>query len=181
MKIQAVTIGGFKNISCTRLSFGNITALVSLNNFGKSNVLTAIDFGLDFLNETISNKRDMMANMDLIPLNKNMFGQNFRFELDLLTTIGTSVSEEYQVIYGFEFCWKTNEDRVKLFESYATIWCGMCTDEVIVSQVANDPHSPSYIRVNAILSTIDSFYETYDVKEGDGMYIAPEKRISRWH
>lgn len=111
MKIQAVTIGGFKNISCTRLSFGNITALVSLNNFGKSNVLTAIDFGLDFLNETISNKRDMMANMDLIPLNKNMFGQNFRFELDLLTTIGTSVSEEYQVIYGFEFCWKTNEDR----------------------------------------------------------------------
>ena len=57
----------------------------------------------------------------------------------------------------------------------------MCTDEVIVSQVANDPHSPSYIRVNAILSTIDSFYETYDVKEGDGMYIAPEKRISRWY
>ena len=57
----------------------------------------------------------------------------------------------------------------------------MSTDEMIINQVAFDVHSPSYIRVNAILSTIDAFYETYDIKEGDGMYIAPEKRISRWY
>ena len=57
----------------------------------------------------------------------------------------------------------------------------MRTDEAIINQIAYDVHSPSYIRVNAILSSIDAFYETYDVKEGDGMYIAPEKRISRWY
>ena len=47
-------------------------------------------------------------------------------------------------------------------------------------QLAYDVHSPEVIRVNAILSTLDCYYEVYDVKEGDGMYIAPENRISRW-
>ena len=76
---------------------------------------------------------------------------------------------------------KTKEDRLKLFENYATIWSEMRTDDAIISQVADDPHSPSVIRVNAVLSTVEAFYETYDVKDGDGMYIAPEKRISRWY
>jgi predicted metalloendopeptidase len=53
-------------------------------------------------------------------------------------------------------------------------------DEALLDQLNTDEHSPSVIRTNAILSTLDAFYETYDVKEGDGMYIAPENRISRW-
>ena len=40
MKIQAVLIDGFKNLSNVKISFDNITALVALNNFGKSNVLS---------------------------------------------------------------------------------------------------------------------------------------------
>ena len=107
MKIQAVTIGGFKNISHVRLSFNNITALVSLNNFGKSNVLTAIDCGLDFLKGTISDKRDIMANKGLIPLNKSIFRQNFLFELDIITSFE---KKDYQIIYGYGFCWKTSEE-----------------------------------------------------------------------
>ena len=51
----------------------------------------------------------------------------------------------------------------------------------LIDQIDSDEHSPAIIRVNAILSTLDVFYETYDVTEGDGMYIAPEDRISRWH
>ena len=112
------------------------------------------------------------------------FEENFAvfkiYHVDGKQTLG----ENYADLGGVEcitsLC-KTKEDRIKLFENYATIWCGMCTDEAIIEQVAFDVHSPSYIRVNAILSTIDAFYETYDVKEGDGMYIAPEKRISRWY
>ena len=48
-------------------------------------------------------------------------------------------------------------------------------------QLAYDEHSPELIRTNAILSTLDCFYDVYDVKEGDGMYIAPENRVSRWY
>lgn len=106
MRIQAVAIGGFKNISNVRLSLERITALVSLNNFGKSNVLTAIGCGLDFINRSVADKKEMMSNTNFIPLNKNMFGHNFCFELDMLTDIE---GEEYQVIYGYEFAWKTDE------------------------------------------------------------------------
>ena len=74
-----------------------------------------------------------------------------------------------------------DEERVLLFENFATIWGEMSTDSAIIDQVAYDCHSPAVIRVNAVLSTVDAFYETYDVQEGDGMYIAPENRISRWY
>lgn len=75
-----------------------------------------------------------------------------------------------------------NEDQLKLlFENYARIWCEKTTDDNIVDTLAYDVHSPAMIRVNAILSTNEAFYETYDVSEGDGMYIAPENRISRWY
>ena len=53
MKIQAVFIDGFKNLANVRISFNNITTLVALNDFGKSNVLSGIDFGLSFMKASI--------------------------------------------------------------------------------------------------------------------------------
>ena len=115
---------------------------------------------------------------------KKYFEENFTvfgiYHVDGEQTLG----ENYADLGGVEcICTlaKTNEDRVKLFESYATIWCEIASDDVIIDQIAYDEHSPSYIRVNAILSTVDAFYETYGISEGDGMYIAPEERISRWY
>lgn len=76
---------------------------------------------------------------------------------------------------------KTDEDLEKIFAAWATVWCVKTIDSVIIEQIAYDEHSPNILRTNAILSTVDCFYELYDVKEGDGMYIAPENRISRWY
>ena len=76
---------------------------------------------------------------------------------------------------------KNKEDREKLFINYAKIWSSKTTSENLMTALETDEHSPSILRVNSILSTTNEFYETYGVKEGDGMYVAPDKRISRWH
>lgn len=108
MKIQAVLIDGFKNLSNVKISFDNITALVALNNFGKSNVLSGIDFGLDFIKASIEDKKDMMSNSNLIPINCSMVGRNYRYEMEVSTDIN---NEEYIIQYGYEFEWKDSEDK----------------------------------------------------------------------
>ena len=109
MKIQAVLIDGFKNLSNIKIGFDNITALVALNNFGKSNVLAAIDFGLTFIKATTEDKAYMMANSNLIPINTYTFGKNFKFEMEILTELN---GIEYRVLYGYEFSWKCDNNMI---------------------------------------------------------------------
>lgn len=75
----------------------------------------------------------------------------------------------------------TDEQLDKMFTNFAKTWCEKKLDTAVFEQLKYDVHSPAVIRVNAILCTVDAFYDLYDVKEGDGMYIEPEKRISRWY
>lgn len=41
MKINSITVGGFKNLNTTKLELDNICAIISPNNYGKSNLLEA--------------------------------------------------------------------------------------------------------------------------------------------
>jgi putative endopeptidase len=68
----------------------------------------------------------------------------------------------------------------KLFEQWAKIWRCNITPDTLKNQLLTDPHSPSQLRVNAILSNIDEFYKIYQVKPEDKMYIAPERRCVIW-
>lgn len=108
MKIQAVVIDGFKNLSNVKIVFDNITALVALNNFGKSNVLSAIDFGIAFIKANVEDKLLMMANSNLIPMNTAMLGRNYKYEMEVSTEVD---SAEYMVQYGFEFEWRDSVDK----------------------------------------------------------------------
>ncbi len=73
-----------------------------------------------------------------------------------------------------------DEGRRELFESYARIWASVIPDRDALGYLETDEHSPDRVRVNAVVSMFDCFYELYDVQEGDGMYIAPEDRVLRW-
>ena len=112
------------------------------------------------------------------------FEDNFSI-LDVYHVDGEkTLGENFADLSGMECVSSLAKDReslVKIFESYAKLWSVKRVNTSAMEMLENDTHSPEILRVNAILSTLEVFYETYDVKEGDGMYIAPEKRISRWY
>ncbi|MGM9774985.1 MAG: M13 family metallopeptidase [Candidatus Egerieousia sp.] len=68
----------------------------------------------------------------------------------------------------------------RFFISYAYIWAGVYRDEAKRWQTLNDPHSLGEFRVNAALPNIDAWYDAFGIKEGDKLYLAPEKRARIW-
>jgi putative endopeptidase len=68
----------------------------------------------------------------------------------------------------------------RFFMSWATVWRTLSRDETLRSLVKTDPHSPGKVRATQPLINIDAFYEAFDIKEGDGMYLAPEDRVRIW-
>lgn len=73
------------------------------------------------------------------------------------------------------------DPNLKLFfERYAKIWARTMTREEYEIRSHVDSHSATAIRVNWVLKNFELFYTTYDVKEGDGMYLSPEERVKIW-
>lgn len=54
------------------------------------------------------------------------------------------------------------------------------TREYGLWRIAGDVHPEEYLRINVTMSQFSEFAETYDVKEGDGMYVAPNDRLAIW-
>ena len=68
----------------------------------------------------------------------------------------------------------------RLFISWATIWRSKMRDEALKNQVKTDPHSPGMYRAYVPLLNLETFYQAFDIKQGDGMYTAPDKRVIIW-
>ena len=71
-------------------------------------------------------------------------------------------------------------DMAAVMRSWANIWAARMSPEVAAYLLAVDVHAPNKVRTNFILSQLDVFYETFNIKETDGMYVAPENRIAIW-
>ncbi len=68
----------------------------------------------------------------------------------------------------------------RFFMGYAQIWRSKIVEKSMRNRVATDPHSPGEFRALGSLSNMNEFYQAFDIKEGDAMYIAPEKRVKIW-
>lgn len=66
------------------------------------------------------------------------------------------------------------------FGQMAYNWASEDTASFMMYLLNTDTHAPNKVRVNAVLSSCDAFYEIYDIKETDGMYVAPEDRVGIW-
>ena len=72
----------------------------------------------------------------------------------------------------------TGEQR--FYIGYATLWAQNITEKEMENLTKNDVHSLGRNRVNATLRNIQTWYDAFDVKEGDAMYMPVEERVIIW-
>lgn len=72
----------------------------------------------------------------------------------------------------------TGEQR--FFISWAQGWKTLMRDAYLKQMIATNPHSPGNFRAVGPLSNMPEFYEAFNIKEGDGMFIPVSKRVNIW-
>ena len=68
----------------------------------------------------------------------------------------------------------------RFFIAYAMTEAGNIRDAEILRRTKMDEHSLSRWRVNGMLPHVEKWYEVFDIKDGNSLYLAPEKRVNRW-
>jgi putative endopeptidase len=77
------------------------------------------------------------------------------------------------VIDGF-----TGEER--LYLGWVQVWRGKMREDEAIRRTKTDPHAPSAVRGTAPVVNQEGFYAAFGVKEGDKMYLPPERRVKIW-
>jgi len=68
----------------------------------------------------------------------------------------------------------------RFFIGFCQIWRSKMREQMQLERLKTDPHSPSEFRCNGPLVNVPEFYAAFEVKEGDKMYLPPEKRVKIW-
>ncbi len=67
----------------------------------------------------------------------------------------------------------------RFFAGWAQIWRMIARPEEAKRLLAIDPHSPGEFRAN-IVRNLTEFYDAYDVREGDALWLPEEQRVRIW-
>ncbi|MCL1079955.1 M13 family peptidase [Parashewanella spongiae] len=81
--------------------------------------------------------------------------------------------EKSPVIDGF-----TGEQR--LFIGWSQVWRRNYRDTELARRLKTDSHSPSHFRAMGTPRNIPAFYEAFELKEGDKMYLPEDQRVKIW-
>jgi putative endopeptidase len=68
----------------------------------------------------------------------------------------------------------------RFFLSYAQSWRHKSTDDSIRQLIVSNPHAPANYRVNGVVRNMDAWYEAFNVKPSDKLFLAPENRARIW-
>ena len=82
-------------------------------------------------------------------------------------------TKKLPVIDGF-----TPEQR--FFLAWGRVWAANTSDEMTDYLLKVEPHSPNQARVNGALPHIDAWYDAFNVKKSDKMYVPKSKRAHIW-
>lgn len=96
-------------------------------------------------------------------------------------TLGENVADQgavsciNEIVSGLE-----NPDFETFYKSIANTWVLTASREYYIYASLVDTHSTEKLRTNLVVVNCDEFYETFDIDEDDGMWVAPEDRIRIW-
>lgn len=68
----------------------------------------------------------------------------------------------------------------RFFLAYSGVWAANITETEIRNRTKSDPHSLGKWRVNGALPHINAWYEAFNVKENDKMFIPESERLQLW-
>ena len=71
-------------------------------------------------------------------------------------------------------------DYDRFFRSFSESWRTITTTQSEYYTLLQDTHPLAYLRVNAVVQQFQEFYDTYGIRQGDGMYLPPDKRLEVW-
>lgn len=106
-------------------------------------------------------------------------------------TLGENIADLGGIVLGIDAFKKTKQYKEgkkingftpmqRFFLGYALSWLSHQRDEVLANQILTDVHAPAFLRVNGPFSDVPEFYEAFNIKKGDKMWLDPDKRVKIW-
>lgn len=143
----------------------------------------------DKYNERAQVIKDFFSGITVLPANETTGAVELKGNGDL--TCGENLGDHGGLKFAyaaFKNATKDNPLPVKdgftpeqrFFLAYAGVWAQNITEAEIRRLTNMDPHSLGEWRVNGALPLIDMWYDAFDIKPEDPMYVAPEKRVKIW-
>jgi putative endopeptidase len=73
---------------------------------------------------------------------------------------------------------RTGDQR--FFIGWAQAWRSKYRDAELMRRLAVDSHSPPEFRCNGVVRNLPEFYAAFGVKEGDKLWLSPDRRVRIW-
>jgi putative endopeptidase len=113
------------------------------------------------------------------------------FKINGKATLGENIADLGGILLGWDAFKNTEEYKKnekiggltpsqRYFLGYALGWLGHNRNEQLRTQVLTDVHSPAKYRVNGPFSDVDAFYDVFNVKPGNKMYLPDSMRVRIW-
>ena len=94
--------------------------------------------------------------------------------------VSENIADQGGLTAAMTACKEEGEDLKDFYANWARVWAQKSLEAAIKMIVSIDVHAPGPLRANVQAQCQDEFYETFDVKPGDGMYLEKDKRVKIW-
>jgi predicted metalloendopeptidase len=68
----------------------------------------------------------------------------------------------------------------RFFIGWGQIWPRKYREEELRRRLLTDSHSPTEYRVNGVVRNMSQFDSSFDVRQGDKLYLPPDQRVTIW-